>query len=125
MANEPHQHNAEDAQIAGAQSQVDRAAALASRSGRARDARLIAKAKGPLAVMPKPYVELAREDAAALGIKEGEMVKVNGNGAELQLEAKIDIRLPKGLLFVPYHFTDAGLNRMYKGEATIAVTVSK
>jgi NADH-quinone oxidoreductase subunit G len=75
--------------------------------------------------MPKPYVELSRDDAAVLGIKDGDMVKVAGNGAQLELPAKVDIRLPKGLLFVPYHFTESGLNRMYKGESAIAVKVSK
>ena len=82
-------------------------------------------AKGPLAVIPEAFVEMGRDDAAALGIKDGELVKVSGNGVELQLKAKIDVRMPKGVLFAPYHFRDAGLNRLYRGETAVPVKVSK
>ncbi|MDT8440609.1 MAG: NADH-quinone oxidoreductase subunit NuoG [Desulfuromonadales bacterium] len=83
------------------------------------------RAKGPLAVVDKAYVELARQDAGRLGIAEGDLVKVAANGVELKLPAKVDIRLPQGVIFVPYHFADAGLNRLHRGEAAIAVSVSK
>jgi predicted molibdopterin-dependent oxidoreductase YjgC len=82
-------------------------------------------AKGPLAAMPEAYVEIGRDDAKALGIKEDDVVKIAGNGVELQLKAKVGNRLPKGVLFAPYHFAAAGINRIYKGEAAVAVTVSK
>jgi len=83
------------------------------------------RAKGPIAVLPEPYVELSREDAKGLKVVDGELVKVNGNGVELQLKVKVGNRLPKGVLFVPYHFAEAQVNRLYKGEAVIAVKVSK
>jgi predicted molibdopterin-dependent oxidoreductase YjgC len=82
-------------------------------------------AKGPLAVVPEAYVEFGREDAKALQLKDGDLVKLAGNGVELQLKAKVGNRLPKGVLFAPYHFAAAGINRLYKGEAAVAVTVSK
>ncbi len=82
-------------------------------------------AKGPLAVVPEAFVEISRVDAASLGIKDGDLVKISGNGVELQLKAKVDVRMPEGLLFAPYHFQASGVNRMYKGEAVIPVTVSK
>jgi len=83
------------------------------------------RAKGPVAVVPEAYVEFGREDASALQVAEGDMIKVKANGAELQLKAKIDNRLPQGVLFAPYHFADAGINNVYKGEAAVAVDVSK
>jgi len=83
------------------------------------------RAKGPLAVVPEPYLELGREDAAALKVAEGELLKVKGNGVELKLKAKIDNRLPKGVVFAPYHFASAGLNRLYLGEAAVAVELTK
>jgi predicted molibdopterin-dependent oxidoreductase YjgC len=83
------------------------------------------KANGPMAVCPEPYLELCREDASALKVAEGDMVKVSGNGVELKLKAKVDIRLPKGVVFAPYHFAEAQVNRLYKGEAVVAVKVSK
>jgi len=83
------------------------------------------RAKGPLAVVPEPYIELGREDAVALKVAEGELLRVKGNGVELKLKAKIDTRLPRGVVFAPYHFTEAGLNRLYRGEAAVAVELSK
>ncbi|MDH3998081.1 MAG: NADH-quinone oxidoreductase subunit NuoG [Desulfuromonadales bacterium] len=83
------------------------------------------KAMGPMAVVSEAYLELCREDAAALQLKEGDEVKVAGNGVELKLKAKVDNRLPKGVVFAPYHFAEAQVNRLYKGEPVIAVTVSK
>jgi predicted molibdopterin-dependent oxidoreductase YjgC len=83
------------------------------------------RAKGPQAVVTEAYVEFGREDAKALALKDGDLVKVAGNGVELRLKAKVDNRLPKGVLFAPYHFAAAGINRLYKGEAAVSVTVSK
>ncbi len=83
------------------------------------------RAKGPLAVVPEPYVELGREDAAALKVQDGDLLKVKGNGVELQLKAKVGNRLPKGVVFAPYHFASAGVNRLYQGEAAVSVDVTK
>ncbi len=83
------------------------------------------KAKGPMAVLAEPYLELGREDAKALSVVDGDLIKVSGNGAELKLKAKVGNRLPKGVVFAPYHFAEAHVNRLYKGEAVIAVKISK
>jgi len=83
------------------------------------------RAKGPMAVLAEAYVELSREDAKMLKVADGDLLKVAGNGVELKLKAKVDNRLPKGVLFAPYHFAEAQVNRLYKGEAVIAVKVSK
>lgn len=80
-------------------------------------------AKGPKAVVAEPYIEFCREDAAALNVKEGDLVKLSADGGEIQAKAKIDRRLPKGVLFAPYHFGELGLNRIYSGQAAIAVQV--
>ena len=78
-------------------------------------------AKGPMAVVAEPYIELGRKDAAALNIKEGDLVKLKTDDGEIQAKAKIDRRLPQGVFFAPYHFGDLGLNRIYRGQAAIAV----
>jgi NADH-quinone oxidoreductase chain G len=83
------------------------------------------RAKGPMAVLSEPYIELAREDASALMVNEGDLVTVKGNGVEIKLKARIGTRLPKGVLFAPYHFVGAGINRLYKGETAVAVQLSK
>ena len=58
-------------------------------------------------------------------VQDGDLLKVKGNGVELQLKAKVDNRLPQGVVFAPYHFAAAGLNRIYRGEAAVAVEVSQ
>ncbi len=83
------------------------------------------KAKGPLAVLSEAYAELGREDAKDLNVAEGDLLKISGNGAEIKLKAKVDNRLPKGVVFVPYHFADAEVNRLYKGEPAVSVKISK
>ncbi len=83
------------------------------------------RAKGPLAVIPDPFLEFGQEDAQSLGIKEGDMVTLKSNGTEIRLSAKVDRRMPRGVVFAPYHFPSAQLNRLYKGEAAIAVELVK
>ncbi len=83
-------------------------------------------AEGPLAAVPEPYVELGREDAGELGVKDGDSVTVKAAGVELKLKAKVGTRLPKGLLFAPSHFAGTGLNRVFRGEAAVvAAEVAK
>jgi predicted molibdopterin-dependent oxidoreductase YjgC len=83
------------------------------------------RAKGPMAVCPEPYVELCREDAAELNVADGDLIKVAGNGAELNLKVKVDNRLPRGVVFAPYHFAEARINSLYKGETVIPVKLTK
>lgn len=82
-------------------------------------------ASGPNAVEHEAYLEFGREDAAALKVKEGEVVTLKGNGAEIKIKVKVGQRLPKGVLFAPYHFGSAGLNRIWHGSAVTPVQVSK
>ena len=54
--------------------------------------------------MPQAYVELNREDARALGIDNGEVVRLTTRRGELDLPCWIDGRgaPPKGSVFVPF-----------------------
>jgi len=110
--------------VAGGQT-VDGAFKLVTGSALYHSGTVSTKAKGPMAVLPEAYVELCREDAAELKVEDGDLLKVSANGTELKLKAKVGNRLPKGVVFAPYHFAEAQVNRLYKGEAVIAVTVSK
>ncbi|WP_432822189.1 molybdopterin dinucleotide binding domain-containing protein, partial [Trichloromonas sp.] len=73
----------------------------------------------------EPYLELGRDDAKSLKVVEGDLVTVKAAAGEMKLKAKVASRLPQGLIFVPYHFENSGLNRIYQGEAVIAVELSK
>lgn len=53
---------------------------------------------------PEAYVEMNRSDAAALGIKSGDRVRLVSRRGEIELKASVDGRgkPPKGSLFVPF-----------------------
>ena len=92
MANKEHQRSAEcpqSANLLGADSQSapSLAAALESRSGRARDARLIAKAKGPLAA---EIVQLAEAHDIA--------IHSDADLAEILVALEEDSEVPLGAL---------------------------
>ena len=57
-----------------------------------------------LEAVPNAYVELNRADAAALGVKKGDKVKVVSRRGELVLPAEVDGRgrPPSGSVFVPF-----------------------
>jgi nitrate reductase NapA len=52
---------------------------------------------------PRAYLEMNREDAARLGIRSGETVRVSSRRASMEIEVRIDYRsqLPRGQLFIP------------------------
>ena len=81
--------------------------------------------EGPMYVCPEGYVELGREDAVALQIADGDRVKVKGAAAEVTLKAKVGTRMPKGVVFAPYHFGDAAINTIATGAAVTWVSISK
>ena len=83
------------------------------------------RAKGPLSVVAEPYIEFGQDDAQKLQVKDGDIVTVQAEGVKIKLKAKVDRRLPKGVVFAPYHFASAELNRIYKGESVIPVELSK
>lgn len=64
--------------------------------------------------MPSAYVEISREDAAALGIKTGDRVRLETRRGSLELQAWIDGRgkCPKGHVFVPFFDEMKLINRL-------------
>ena len=111
--------------VAGAGATVEGDFKLVTGSALYHSGTVSTRAKGPIAVLAEPYVELCREDAKGLNVVDGDLVKIAGNGVELKLKVKVGNRLPKGVLFAPYHFAEAQVNRLYKGEAVVSVKVSK
>ncbi len=79
------------------------------------------RAKGPMAVVSEPYIEIGREDASDLQLAEGDLLKLKAKEGEIQAKVKVDRRLPKGVLFAPYHFAELELNKIYSGQPVIAV----
>ena len=63
-------------------------------------------------LVPCGQVEVHPEDAAKLGINDGEMVKVSTRRGEIKTTARVMKRVAKGSLFVPFHFAEAAANRL-------------
>ncbi|MFC8716151.1 molybdopterin-dependent oxidoreductase [Kitasatospora sp. NPDC057198] len=55
---------------------------------------------------PLPFVEIHPEDAAALGVGEGESVEVSSRRGWAVLPAKVTDRVQKGSCFAPFHWND-------------------
>jgi NADH-quinone oxidoreductase chain G len=81
--------------------------------------------EGPMAVSPEGYIELCREDAAALGLANEETVKVASAAGEVSLKVKVGNRLAKGTAFAPYHFAEGSINTVSIGSPVTWVTISK
>jgi nitrate reductase (cytochrome) len=64
--------------------------------------------------MPGAYVEVSRDDAAALGVKTGDRVRLETRRGSLELTAWIDGRgkCPKGHVFVPFFDETKLINRL-------------
>jgi nitrate reductase NapA len=64
--------------------------------------------------MPESYVEMNREDAAELGLRHGDLVRVQTRRGSLDLPVWIDGRgqCPRGHLFVPFFDENRLINRL-------------
>lgn len=69
------------------------------------------KTKG-LDNLAKPRAMISVEDAEALGIKNGEMLKIVSRRGEIQIAAFVTKRIQTGVVSVPFHFVEAPANRL-------------
>ena len=60
--------------------------------------------------VPGPYVQMNPEDAQKFGIRNGQKVVVESKRGQLCMDAKLTLDVPKGTLFVPFHFNEACAN---------------
>ena len=59
---------------------------------------------------PEPYVEVNREDAKRLGIKNGDRVSVSSRRGSIALLARVSERIIPGSIFIPFHYAEAAAN---------------
>jgi NADH-quinone oxidoreductase subunit G len=77
-------------------------------------------------VADDPYVEMGEQDAAQLGLLNGDQVVVRSAQGELTVQLKINRDFPKGLVFVPENYRTLRLNSlMLRGEYPCPVEVQK
>jgi nitrate reductase NapA len=64
--------------------------------------------------VPNAYVEINRTDAAELGIRNRERVRVTSRRGELELTARIDYRAqpPRGQVFIPFFDEELLVNEL-------------
>jgi formate dehydrogenase alpha subunit len=60
--------------------------------------------------VPEGYVEVSPEDADQLGLGKSERVRVISRRGEIETRAWITRRVPPGVVFIPFHFSEAAAN---------------
>jgi len=79
------------------------------------------RVKGLNDLCPEDYVELHAQDAAALGIADGDQVKVSSRRASLVTRARVSERPVPGVVFKPIHFGEKPTNALTSAEHIDAV----
>ncbi len=62
------------------------------------------------AISPKAEVYLNPEDAADLGLADGELARVSSRRGTIVLETRVSHREGRGNCFIPFHFREAAAN---------------
>lgn len=61
---------------------------------------------------PEPYVEINDKDAKKLGIKNSQTVTIESRHGSIETKARITEKIPSGIIFVPFHYDEARVNRL-------------
>ncbi len=61
---------------------------------------------------PEPYVEISEEDARSLNIRNNQIVTIESKHGSIKIKARITDKIPSGIVFVPFHFAEARVNRL-------------
>ncbi len=61
---------------------------------------------------PEAFVEINPIDAQAHGITNGQKVTVSSRRGSITLIAEVSPRVEKGVLFIPFHYSEAAVNRL-------------
>ncbi|WP_119073084.1 NADH-quinone oxidoreductase subunit NuoG [Aggregatilinea lenta] len=56
--------------------------------------------------VPEPYAEINAEDAAALGIADGDRIRVSAGNAQVEVVARVDGRAPVGTVLLPRNLAE-------------------
>ncbi|MBA7601464.1 putative formate dehydrogenase [subsurface metagenome] len=61
-------------------------------------------------IYPHALAEINPADARELGVEDGAMVKVTSRRGEVEVEAMLTERVPQGMIFMSFHFSEAAAN---------------
>ena len=59
---------------------------------------------------PESHVDISPEDAAQMGVAEGDLLRVRSRRGEILTRARKDRRVPSGLAFMAFHWREAPVN---------------
>lgn len=65
---------------------------------------------------PEGFIEINPLDAAKLGLKQGGKVRIRSQIAEIMTFVEITERIKEGVVFMPFHFAEAAVNRLIGGQ---------
>ncbi|MDX2194315.1 MAG: formate dehydrogenase subunit alpha [Gemmatimonadales bacterium] len=68
------------------------------------------RAAGLDAREPVPHVAMHPDDCAALGIEDGEAVRVSSRRGEIVINVRVSARQARGQIFIPMHYREAAAN---------------
>ena len=71
---------------------------------------MTSRVEGLNEIYPEGLIEISPEDAEELGIRDGEMVRVRSRRGETTAKAQVTERVPKGTVFMTFHFREAAAN---------------
>lgn len=60
--------------------------------------------------LPTGYIDISKEDAEKIGIKDGDIVKVVSRRGEISIRANISDEVSAGVVFIPMHFVECAAN---------------
>ena len=61
-------------------------------------------------IQPEAHVYLNPDDAAEMGVVDGDFVRVTSRRGSIELSARVSHRDTPGTCFVPFHFREAAAN---------------
>lgn len=61
-------------------------------------------------LLPEETADMSCDDACALGIRDGEMIKVKSRRGEVKVRANVTGQVPQGMVWMAFHFRDACAN---------------
>jgi formate dehydrogenase major subunit/formate dehydrogenase alpha subunit len=70
------------------------------------------RSKGLVSRTPEVFVEINPKDARKLGIGQGDKLKVSSRRGSIEVFADISERCDKGVVFIPFHYSEAAVNRL-------------
>jgi len=70
------------------------------------------RSKGLVSRTPDAFVEINSRDAQSLNISQGDKLTVSSRRGSIEVAADISERCDKGVVFIPFHYSEAAVNRL-------------